>query len=226
MKIAAALCWFDEPVAFLDRCVRSLEGVVDHLVAYDGAWDLFPGGTFQSPPEQRAALAAAASEVGLPVVDWLPTGIWPSQVEKRSALMHHARQLGEWILVIDADEWIDRADPDVLRWVLRETEHDVAEVAFRKTTVGDGVSHPARIRRLYRSSALAGVELAHNGYRTADGRWLHGDRAYVSVEPAESGAAEHLRMLHARNSRGAERQAASREYHRARHRGRVEQWRR
>ena len=69
MRIAAALAWYDEPPAFLDRCARSLAGVVDELVALDGAWRLQPDGQPYSPYEQVDSLRAACADVGLRLRD-------------------------------------------------------------------------------------------------------------------------------------------------------------
>lgn len=194
--IAAALSWFDEPGETLERCVRSLAGVADVIVALDGRWLLYPGPEVVSPLEQGEALHAAAAEAGIPVVDaTCPAGRpWDSQMAKRSTLMRLAAELAPWTLVIDADESVD-ADPAALTDALRDTSLDVAEVTLVKAGAGVFDTRPRPRRRLYRASAGVRVELGHNGYRAADGRWLNGDPEHVELEPAADVTA-HLRITH------------------------------
>jgi hypothetical protein len=60
VKIVAALAWYREPPEFLDRLVRSLAGLVDVLVALDGAWALFP----DAEPHSTLAEGMALHEAG------------------------------------------------------------------------------------------------------------------------------------------------------------------
>lgn len=207
MKIIAALCWFDERPEILARCVSSLAGVVDSVVALDGPWEGFPAeGLLRSPDEQSAAIDAAADAAGLPLRAGHGAEAWPSQVAKRSELMRVAALAGDWILVVDADEYVERCDPEALRRVLAETEHDVAEARMRNA--GQGVRNISAFgkRRLFRSASGVTLERAHNGYRAADGRWLYGDRRHVDLAPAAdvSGYLELVNDVSARPRRRAD----------------------
>lgn len=228
MRLVAALCWFNEPERFLDRCVRSLAGVVDVLFTLDGRWQHFPDERDLSPTSQQAAIELAAMDVGLRLVSHGggQPFVWDSQVAKRSHMMVEASKLGDWILVIDSDCYLDpdRCDRAALDSILEATDRDVALIDCRPAERGDARSYPEGLRFLYRSAAGVTLGHAHNHYVTSDGRALHGDHAYVRVEPAEERSKDHLLMLHERNARGAERQRASREYHRLRARLGVERW--
>jgi len=89
--------------------------------------------------------------------------------------MAEAAELGDWLFVIDGDEWIHDAKPVVLEDTLDATSCDVGYVRCTNKTGNENIDTPQMIRRLYRASTGVTVDTAHNGYRTADGRWLHGD---------------------------------------------------
>lgn len=221
--ICAALAWHAEPLDFLERCVRSLAGVCDSIVALPGPWGHFP--EIENDVNAEAdVIAATAMHFGLGVIEIWPARSYESQVEKRSVLMQRAAHHGQWVLVVDGDCWIEECDPAAVRAELAATDKDVALLNVR--TVYDPPRTTRGLRFLFRSSAGVTVENGHNGYRTADGRWLHGDPAYVRLEPAEEATARHILMLHDRNARGGARQAASREYRRIRTRLQLEDWRR
>lgn len=217
--IAAALCWFDEPPETLDRCVRSLAGVADVLVALDGRWALYPAAVNVSPLEQAEAIHSAASEIGIPVVDEsCPANRpWASQIEKRTALMQLAAVLAPWTLVIDADEYVDQTTPDALQVALRDTASDVAEIAISNTGSGIFDTRPHARRRVYRASAQVTIDRGHNGYRAYDGRWLNGDLDHVELEAAVD-CFNHLHLVHDRDARSPARVASSTSYYRLRNR--------
>lgn len=218
MKIVACLAWYDEPLPFLDRCIRSLAGIADHLVAVDGAWELYPDGQATSAAEQFEVVKYAADDVGIDHEIFSGRN-WNSQVEKRDWLMRHAAQRGDWLLVIDGDEHVTGATALLVEQTLQATELDVATVVCRHA--GSDPRYAAPIRRVYRASAGVSVQTAHNGYRTADGRWLHGDPTRVKLEPA---VLLPLSIEHDGRNRGTERNDAARGYRMARRRERVEAW--
>lgn len=210
-EITAALCWYDEQPEHLDRLVRSLEGVCSRLVAVDGRWLHYPATAEDSPGEQRAALANAVDKAGLGLSYFTSGGVgWADQVTKRSFLMQQACRYGDWVLVIDADEWVEQHTN--LHAALAATSCDVARVMSHR--YGEGIRTPyTPIRRLYRASRNVHVERAHNGYRAADGGWLHGDPAYVELEPCEDVIADNIVLGHDIDGRLAERAHAKREYY-------------
>lgn len=104
--IAAALCWYDEPVESLERMVASLEGFVDILVSLDGPYAHYPAGG-RSPDEQHRALEASARLHRLPYAPLVRKIESPTQAAKRTHLYQHAARFAGrngWILIIDADE--------------------------------------------------------------------------------------------------------------------------
>jgi hypothetical protein len=226
VRIVACLAWYEEPVPFLTRCITSLRGLVDEAICYDGAWDMFPHARPESDPAQAAAIASAAEEAGIAYTIYTPDTAWGSQVEKRAHLMLEAGETGaDWLLVIDGDEWIERADPAAVRHALTFTPCDVATIMHKRTTGHDGVNTPGAIRRIYRASTGVTVDTAHNGYRTNDGRWLHGDSAHVTLEPACDLSGMVL-LHHEHNNRGPARDRARQEYRSARLAQRTEAWHR
>lgn len=211
MKIVAALAWFDEPEGFLDRCVSSLVGLVDALVALDGPWEGFPHTATWSPGQANAIMRAAE---GIPSVEVVQRDeAWPSQVAKRDALMTTADFYGDWILVVDADEFVTHADPRAVRSELARTDAVCANVGLtnlhRGRQLGGGLC-----RRVYRAGTT--VEVVHSGY-TFEGRHL------LPGEPTLD-LAEHLHLEHDYANRGEARNAQAREYIAARARERVEVW--
>lgn len=228
MKVVAALAWYQEPIEFLDRLVRSLAGVVDELVALDGRWSLFDDGAedaFLSDPDQTETIVAAAAAVALPLSFGIVDGVWPSQVAKRDALMKLAATRGDWILVVDGDEYVEACDRGELDAGLAAAEVHVASVmTVPKTREAHQLRRPEPVRRIYRSTPALEVAVAHNGYRDATG-WLHGDPAYVRLVPPANLSA-HLRMAHQGRARGDARNDLATTYRMKRRAERVEAWRR
>lgn len=97
------LAWWDEPPEELDACVRSLPVLCDAVVAVDGAYEMTPGKTAASPPEQADAILAAAEAVGLDARVIVPDRIWIGQVEKRDYMLREAAKDANWLLAVDAD---------------------------------------------------------------------------------------------------------------------------
>lgn len=218
MRIAAALCHYDEPPEFLSRCISSLEGVADVLVTADGAWEHFPDGEPWSPDEQTHALAEAVRNAGIQHHVIEPDGIWRSQVAKRSELYGVAASLADWLFVIDGDEWVKSCSSD-FRTRLAATDRDVAIVHMNPRDVEE-TRFLQRRRRLFRSVPGLHVQEAHNGVVTGDGRWLGGPRR-IKPEPAADLTRE-LLLGHSFRGRSDERNARSRRYYGTRQRLRVE----
>lgn len=187
MVITAALCWWNEQPAWLERCVSSLAGRVDRLVSCDAAWEgIDYGHEPTSPIEQQEALRDAADEIGLEHVAWSILGVWKSQVYKRIHLMQEAAKNSDWILVIDADEYIETWDNAGVRASLGyHGDVHAFNVTIRqlnKTRPYSALGVRDRTSpRLYRAGTT--VDTWHNGYRY-QGQWLNGDRAHVRVVPS------------------------------------------
>ena len=210
MKLTAALAWYDEPTTHLERCVSSLAGLVDELVALDGRFDPFPGTHVRSPQHQADHLDETALAHGITIVTAAPLHAWRSQITKRTALLELVTIRGaDWILVIDADEHIAHADTQHVRQALEHTNLDVAELTLRNVTSHDHIGVPQSRRRIFRAGTT--VTDWHNGY-TLDGRALAGD---PPLEPALD-LKRHLRIDHRQRARSPERNAAATTYRHAR----------
>lgn len=181
MKLVALLSFFDEPVENLTRCVIGLRRAgVDHLVAVDGRYALYQADEHLSHPNQHAAIVLACREAGIALTLHTPGGAWErNETEKRSflfALGHAVSVPGDWLLVMDADEFIVQV-PDDLRDRLAATDLDVAEVALMDMVAAriDRPDFPVMttVRKLFRAQRIT-VGPAHWDYMTDDGRMLWG----------------------------------------------------
>ncbi len=189
MRLVAAIAHYAEPDWFLERLDRSLDGVVDAVVALDGRWDLMPG-------DEPAS--------------------WRSQVEKRDELMQLAADKGDWVLVIDGDEYLEPISGDALRLALAVTDLDVAHITLRTLNR----PWPWRelplmqtvARRIYRAGTrLAGP--AHNDYEFA-GRMLNGGTRDLLAPSLDLSAV--MTINHDNRARPQARDAAAQDYRRAR----------
>lgn len=206
MRIVAALCWYREPPEFLTRCVESLAGIADRVVALDGRWANFPTEDISSTAEETNAIHNGP--VDATVYNF--HRVYGSQVEKRAILMELAAGYGDWILVIDGDEHISEADPAALRAGLAHTDAVVGEITLiQPEGIGGGLT-----RRLYRAGTT--VEIVHTGY-TYQGRHLLPGEPTVDLTDC-------LTITHDYRARGAQRNAQSDEYIRLRAETREETW--
>ena len=114
MIITAALCWWDETPEVLADCIRGIANVADRVVALDGAYRRFPGGTAASDPSQAEAIRATAQEAGLDCLVLTPDRLWAGQLEKRTLLYQMAAIGSDWVVVVDADHVI-HADREAVR---------------------------------------------------------------------------------------------------------------
>jgi hypothetical protein len=196
MKIVALLSWYEEDPRWLAEMVASLPNAgVDHLVALDGAYAMFPGATPQSHPSQAAVIRSACERHGIGCTIHQPTEVFhDNEVEKRSLLF----QLGEevtgpddWYLVMDADE-LSTDVPGDFRQRLATTTRDVAEVTFQEPDpdeTGNAANYSKwrrknrfEIRVLFRAIRGLRVKGNHWTYMTPDGRRLWGQNKR-SLEP-------------------------------------------
>jgi hypothetical protein len=218
VKIVAALAWYREPPEFLDRLVRSLAGLVDVLVALDGAWALFPDAEPHSTLAEGMALHEAALDAGVRLELRTPEIVFESQVAKRAALMALAAEHGDWILVIDGDEWISRGLPLGLRWALERTDAVVGDIQLRTMHWGETMpyAHPdgGLRRRLYRAGTT--VDIVHSGY------FYEGAPLYAA-EPAVD-LADLVTITHDNCNRGSARNEQARTYRHLRQTTAVEVW--
>jgi len=113
------LCWYNEPPSWLAATVSSLARIgVDHVVAMDGAYLLFPDGRPRSNLAEAQAILMAADAVGIGATVYQPETLWyGGEPEKRTELFKIASAHGtpgeDWLFVIDADEVITKDCPTI-----------------------------------------------------------------------------------------------------------------
>lgn len=216
MKICAALAFYDEPVTFLERCISSLEGICDEIVALDGAWEHFEGGNM-SPLEQEEAIWRTSRAASIKSRVSIPHKVWESQVHKRQRLMEMASENADWIFVIDGDEYVTYSEAFTIKRDLKATEHLCAYAAWKNlnqgetmpgTTLNSGLN-----RRLFKAGTT--VKIVHSGY-------FYGKTNVLTGEALD--LRHCLAIEHDNANRGVERNERAREYRRARERHAVENW--
>lgn len=216
MKICAALAYYDEPVEFLERCISSLEGICDEIVALDGAWQHFEGG-HMSPLEQAESIWRTSRKASIKPHVAIPSRVWESQVHKRQCLMEHAAAYADWVFVIDGDEYVTYSEPETIRRDLYATEHLCAYAAWKNLNQGEtmpGTTPASGLnRRLFKAGTT--VKIVHSGYFYEGTNVLLGD----ALDLRHCLAIEHDNV-----NRGVERNARARQYRRDRERHAVENW--
>lgn len=180
MKIFALLSWFNEQESHLRRCVSSLEGFADVVVALDGAYATFPEARAESPCSQRAALHEAARDAGLAYCLKTPYRAWKGgEVEKRAALFDLARTAGatpdDWFLIIDADMAVGYVSEHA-RAKLEATGRAVAEQRWHNLQINGVISGEYRMRFMFRALPGLTVERAHYLYTVPNEAGPHGRR--------------------------------------------------
>lgn len=227
MKIVALLSFFDELPSFLAATVASCGRLCDHVVAVDGAYELFPQARPSSGAACHEAIVAAAEAAGLGLTLWVPTEPWVgNEVAKRNFAFHLGRQVAQsdedWFLVIDGDEVIADVPADA-RAKLAATPRDVAKYGLSETfDLGRAqrdheslrwVPHRQvqHVRGLFRN--LPGLQVVGTHYRYV------AERFGELVDLRETGDVcdlRHLRIEHRRDRRPDARNDAAREYYRTR----------
>ncbi len=196
MRVVGLLSWYEEDPAWLAEMIASLpKASVEHLIALDGAYALFPGGAPTSDPSNVQAIQAACEVAGITYSIHQPVEVWEgNETEKRSALFELAEQVsdeGDWYFVMDADETITDV-PEDFTARLKGTNLDVGMVTFQEPAEKETGPAPRfrwqrkrryPIRVLFR--AIKGLRVVGNHwtYVTPDGRRLWGQNKRT-LEPA------------------------------------------
>jgi len=131
------LSWYRESPTWLAATVASLaKAGVDHIVAVDGPYYLFPGANGQpmSGSQETDAIADTAYGLGIGCTIHRPNRPWEGgEVAKRSfmfaAALLEAEPFVDWLFWIDSDEVVHQAPHD-LKQRLAGTDLDCAAVAL------------------------------------------------------------------------------------------------
>lgn len=174
MKVIALLSWYDERPSWLAGVVASLSRLqVEHVIALDGAYGLYPNGLPYSPPEQAATIQQTCHALQMGCTISNPQEPWVgNEVEKRNfhfALAETLTTEDDWYFTIDADTFV--TDAGDFRKHLEETEDDVAEVRFIERA--GGIESGGMLRCVHR--AIPGLRYVGNHFtpRTPEGVDLH-----------------------------------------------------
>lgn len=179
MRLVALLNWYDERPEWLVELVGGIAAAgVNHLVAVDGAYALYPYGRARSNSDEAHALVGACAGVGIGLTLHQPEHVWlGNECEKRTAMFelgHRVAQPGtDWFWVCDGDEIVTEAR--TLREQLASAKHDAGEcvVWWEKP---DGIKTYKMIRKFFRAQP-DGISVTDNHYTyvAGDGRRLWGN---------------------------------------------------
>jgi hypothetical protein len=180
VRIISLLSWFDEPLPALAACLTTLRtrAGVDHVVALDGRYALFPAEDDVSPPEQAYAIRMACEQLGMGCSIYVPDEPWPGEPEKRTELFARGLEVaepGDWFIVMDADQVVLKAPAD-LHEQLAAAEEDAADVSFHDKAIAEASclkdfpeTFPMRI--IFKAQEILVVG-HHACYESGDGRSL------------------------------------------------------
>lgn len=229
MNLIALLSFYDEPVESLATCLAGCASVgVDHVIAVDGAYALFPDAQPASHPNQHAAITLACRELQLGLTLHVPARVWDgNEVQKRTALFaagHAAATPGDWFLVVDADE-IPGTGHDI-KAHLADCPEDVCDVEIFDTVAaraGQADWQPSfTMRRLFRRlPEPITVDTNHITYLAPDGRALSGWDGQSDLA-ASRDLSQVLRLEHRPDRRPQDRQLAKLIYYGQRDEQRIE----
>lgn len=231
MKIVGLLTWYDESPTWLSAAISSHAKAIDHLVAVDGAYGLYPDGGPHSGIEQHEAVVGACYAANIGLTLHSPDHVWiGNEVEKRTFMFRIAEQVGaDWLFVIDADQVLKSLPPD-FRERLTDTELNAAETSFFERANPQATEKMAkaaqafvwdrksnfRVRNIFR--ALPGLHCAKNHYTyvTGDGRKLWGNATYQGhdIEPCLD--LTDLKIEHRTQYRDMARRESAKEFYRRR----------
>jgi hypothetical protein len=213
------LSWFDEPSAVLGQCLTGLQYAgIDHVVAVDGRYELFPGEEYVSSAEQQGLVALACRTLGMGCTLYMPPATWPGEVEKRNHMFNLALSEaypGDWFVVVDADVVITNVPLD-LKEQLERAEQDVATVTVRdmSAAVANRPDWPEYfdLRPFFRAQPIQTL-VNHHTYTALDGRVLWAAKGEDGeVEPALD-LRQAVEFQHRPGSRGQDRQLKQAAYY-------------
>lgn len=230
------MCWYEESPTWLAALVASLaKAEVDHLIAVDGCYELWPNAQNRpvSGPEQAEAIIETARGLGIGSTIYTPSRPFPgNEVEKRNLSIQLALLEGtlyeDWMMILDSDEVIDWCAHD-FKQQLRDTDLNVASYYLfdrddphsseQRTLAGVnfdlsdiGRNSISAIQRL-----LPGLRLEETHYKFC---WGYGDeKSYLWGRRPGQQQEEALRLddlirvEHRHHLRGLDRKQATKQYY-------------
>lgn len=239
MRVIGLLSWYDEAPSWLAATVAAAAPMLDHLVAVDGAYELYPDGRARSEATQAEVIARTCDAAGIGLTLQRPQHRWRgNETAKRTyafALANAEAEPGtDWIFVIDGDDVVSNIPGD-LRPRLKSTERDAAEVTLwereawieKTPEAAQGLPLPPitrmHQRRLYRAADSIEVVGSHFVYRaTRDGQqsYLWGPNTFPLVDAADF---TDIEVEHRSRHRDMARRSSAAEYYRVRDALNIEQ---
>uniref|UniRef100_A0A6M3JML2 Glycosyltransferase 2-like domain-containing protein n=1 Tax=viral metagenome TaxID=1070528 RepID=A0A6M3JML2_9ZZZZ len=150
MGIVGCICAF-ESEATIGRTIKSLDGVVDRIILVDGSWEGFAD--YPCSKDQTITIAYNATVPTIVVKNG--TGKpYSSEMTKRN--MYLAEGLvdsGEWLLIIDDDEYVTQGGPQLRKYLLSsecQSQHHSVVVWKRNTHDPDSWLRMGEYVRLFR----------------------------------------------------------------------------
>lgn len=191
MRIHALLSFYDESPSFLAACVSSIAPLVDHVIAVDGAYALFPNSLPRSDRLQIETIQSICDATGTACTIHQPADIWyGNEVEKRNQMFKIANAFAEpftdWYWVIDADcvvtdtpsdlrhtlQHCDEWSVDVALWERRDYLGDVPDAA-RAITLPTHSAYPLTCMfRVLKDMQVVGTHYVYGGFRP-DSEWVY-----------------------------------------------------
>jgi hypothetical protein len=224
VKLIGLMSWYDEHSSWLSGAIAShYRAGMTHLIAVDGAYELFPDGRARSGAEQHRAISETCEGLGVSSTIYAPQTVWHgNEVEKRSFLFNLGLVVADgpqdWFVIIDADHLM--ADPDDLRPHLEATDLHAAEfMTYQRPdpTIPEALQfkmprvHQSTARLAYRANP--GLRCRDNHYTYVDGEgrilWSQG-----ICEPALR--LDHVRVEHRTRERDIARHESQYTYYRRR----------
>jgi hypothetical protein len=186
MRIVGLLSWFEETPSWLGASILSFATIgLDHLVALDGAYELYPDGFRRSGTEQHETITETVQACGIGCTIHTPERLWKGEREKRDFLF----MLGglvtgpdDWFVVLDSDEVVTDSSLNI-PGTLGEAQEDVGETMLWERVEDDTVRE-VRSRKFFRAATGPIVGKTHYEYVSEDGRMLRGNENYTTLEPA------------------------------------------
>jgi hypothetical protein len=184
--------------------------VIDHLIAVDGAYALYPDGRPRSGVEQEEAIKETCLATGTGLTLHVPQTIWyGNEVEKRSFMFALAETVAgpdDWYWVMDGDQIapISPGYTPAARGHRPERRRDEVlgaaqprrEVGQSRDAIRLGTQNEFNVRNIFRAIPGLHCEGNHYTYVTGDGRKLWGNTTYEGHDVEECLDLTDLRIEH------------------------------
>lgn len=225
-RCTALTIFYDEPLELIAAHFSSLAGVVDHVIAVDGAFAHYPDAKGASDPTQHRMIQEICTGARLGLTLHVPTGPWyGNEVEKRNytlALAEPVTREDGWYLSSDVDEVIVHVAEDWFEQLQRISDEGwgTMNIGIRETRVipndpgfvPNDTWNP--ITNMYRAVPGLAYGPAHFILH-ADGVCYRGTQDMEAVSPYD---ATHLLRFDHRQERPEYRNIAKRKYYAKRER--------